>query len=159
MADSTATIVGNATRDPELKFTNTGIAVASFGVAVNDRKFNKATNEWEDDPSFFEVTCWKELAENVAETVARGTRVVVVGRLKWRQWENKDGETRSKVEIVADEVGPGLRWATAVVTRRSKNDDGGGRGGGRSSSRSSGGRSGGSRQAPREEPEFGEEPF
>jgi len=130
---NTVTVIGNATREPELRFTNTGQAVATFGLAVNRRWQNRQTNEWEEATSFFDVTCWAQMAENVAESVAKGARVIVSGRLEQRSWETQDGDKRSKVEIIADEVGPSLRWATAQITkneRRSGGDwDGGGGGG------------------------------
>lgn len=110
------TIVGNATRDPELRFTPGGQAVASFGVA-----YNYKPKDGDERVSFFDVTCWGSLAENVAESVAKGTRVLVAGRLEQRSWETDAGEKRNKVEIVADSVSPDLRWASAVVTR---NDNG-----------------------------------
>jgi len=125
--------VGNVTRDPELKFTPSGMAVVNFGIAVNRRWQNRTTQDWEEETSFFDVTCWSQQAENVAESVQKGTRVVVFGRLEQRTWETKDGEKRSKVEIIADEIAPSLRWATAEVTRNERNDnDGGNRGGGNS---------------------------
>ena len=130
---NTVTVVGNTTREPELRFTNSGQALATFGLAVNRRWQNKQTNEWEEDTSFFDVTCWAQMAENVAESVAKGARVVVTGRLEQRSWETQDGDKRSKVEVIADEVGPSLRWATAQVTkneRRGGGDFGGGGGGG-----------------------------
>lgn len=111
------TIVGNATREPELRFTSSGQALCSFGVAVNRRWQNKQTQEWEEQVSFFDVTCWQTLAENVAESIVKGARVIVTGRLEQRAWESDAGEKRSKVEIVADEVGPSLRYATASVTK------------------------------------------
>lgn len=150
------TLVGNCTRDPELRFTPSGQAVATFGLAVNRRWQNKQSSEWEEAVSFFDVTCWQQMAENVSETVQKGTRVVVTGRLDQRSWETQDGEKRSKVEVVADEVAPSLRWATAAVTkneRRGGDFEGGGGGGG-------GG--GGSRAVPNEPPpgyESDEEPF
>lgn len=125
------TIIGNCTRDPELRFTASGQALASFGVAVNRRWQNRQTNEWEEQVSFFDVTCWQQLAENVSESVQKGARVIVTGRLDQRSWETQDGEKRSKVEIVADEVGPSLRYATAEITkneRRGGDFDGGGGG-------------------------------
>ena len=113
MADNTVTVIGNVTRDPELRFTPSGQAIATFGLAVNRRWQNKATQEWEEQVSFFDVKCWSQMAENVAESVPRGTRVIVTGRLEQRSWETDNGEKRSKVEIVADEIAPSLRWATA----------------------------------------------
>ena len=109
------------------------MAVATFGVAVNRRWQNRQTSEWEEAVSFFDVTCWAQMAENVAESVTKGTRVLVTGRLEQRSWETNDGEKRSKVEIVADEVGPSLRWATATINRNERSgggDFGGGGGGG-----------------------------
>jgi single-strand DNA-binding protein len=115
--DNTVTVAGNVTRDPELKFTPSGQAHCSFGLAVNRRWQNKQTQEWEEATSFFDVVCWRELSENVAQSVSKGTRVLVTGRLDQRSWENDDGDKRSKVEIAADEVAPSLRWATADVKR------------------------------------------
>ena len=129
-------VVGNATRDPELRFTPSGQAIATFGIAVNRSWRNKQSNEWEEAVSFFDVTCWAQMAENVAESVTKGTRVLVSGRLEQRSWETNDGEKRSKVEIVAEEIGPSLRFATAGVTkneRRGGDFEGGGGGGGTSS--------------------------
>jgi single-strand DNA-binding protein len=118
--DNTVTIIGNATRDPELRYSGSGLQIASFSVAINQRKKNDA-GEWEDgDPSYFDVTCFRELAENVAETIGKGTRVIVSGTLRQSSWETPEGDKRSKVEIVADEVGPSLRWATATVERMAK---------------------------------------
>jgi single-strand DNA-binding protein len=125
--NNTVTITGNATRDPELRFTPSGLAVATFGVAVNRRWQNRQTNEWDEAVSFFDVTVWAQLAENVAESVTKGTRLVVTGRLDQRSWETDAGEKRSKVEIVADEVAPSLRYATATVVkneRRGPSDEG-----------------------------------
>lgn len=129
-ADNTVTIVGNCTRDPELRFTPSGQAVANFGVAVNRRWQNRQTQEWEEATSFFDISCWQQLAENVAESVQKGTRVVITGRLDQRSWETQDGDKRSKVEIVADDVAPSLRWATAEITKNERRGDGGGSGGG-----------------------------
>ncbi len=124
--DNTVTVTGNATREPEVRFTQGGSQVASFGVAVNRRWQNRSTNEWEEQVSFFDVSCWNQLAANVSETVGRGTRVTVTGRLDQRSWETQNGEKRSKVEIVADDVAISLRWATAQVQRNERNDGGGG---------------------------------
>jgi single-strand DNA-binding protein len=126
--DNSVTITGNCTRDPELRYTNNGMQIATFGVAINQRKRNDS-GQWEDgETSYFDVTCFRELAENVAESVSKGTRVIVAGTLKQRSWETPDGDKRSKVEVIADEVGPSLRWATASVERmgRSSSDGGGG---------------------------------
>jgi len=127
------TLVGNITRDPELRFTPSGQANATFGLAVNRRWQNRQNNEWEEATSFFNVVCWREMAENVSESLQKGARVVVTGRLEQRSWETQDGEKRSVVEVVADEIGPSLRWATASITkneRKSGGDFGGGGGGG-----------------------------
>jgi len=129
MPDSTVTIVGNVTRDPEMRYTPGGAAKATFGVAVNRRWQNRQTQEWEEQVSFFNVVCWREQAENVCESVGKGSRVIVTGRLEQRSWETDNGEKRSTVEIVADEVGPSLRWASATITkneRRGGGDFGGG---------------------------------
>ncbi len=128
---NTVELIGNITRDPELRFTPSGAAVASFGLAVNRRWRNQQTNEWDEQVSFFDVVCWRELAENVAESLTKGSRVIVTGRLEQRSWDTDQGEKRSKVEVIADEVGPSLRWATAQVTRHERRD--GGSGGGSSS--------------------------
>ena len=166
MADSTVTIVGNVTRDPEIRYTAGGAAKATFGVAVGRRWQNRQTNEWEEQTSFFNVVCWREMAENVSESIGKGLRVVVTGRLEQRSWETDNGDKRSVVEIVADEVGPSLRWATAAVTRNERRggDFGGGSGGGSGSGGSAGGSasggSGGGAPRPAENYEdFGEEPF
>lgn len=116
MPDNTITVVGNVTRDPELRFTASGQAVATIGLAVNRRWQDKASGDWKEETSFFDAVCWRELAENVAESVKKGTRVVVTGRLEQRTWE-KDGVKHNAVEIQADEVAPSLRWATANVMK------------------------------------------
>src|ERR1700730_9484606 len=123
-------IVGNLTRDPELRFTPTGQATASFGVAVNRRWLNRQTQEWKEATSFFDVVCWGQLAENAAQSLSRGTRVLVSGRLDQRSWENQEGEKRSKIEITADEVSPSLKWATVQITKNERRTpDGNGNGG------------------------------
>jgi single-strand DNA-binding protein len=147
--DNSVTLTGNITRDPELRFTPSGQAVATFGLAVNRRWQNRQTNEWEEQVSFFDVKCWAQMAENVSESLSRGTRVVVSGRLEQRSWETDNGDKRSKVEVVADEIAPSLRWATAQVTKNERTDGGGGGGsyggggGGGGGGRSSGGGGGG----------------
>ncbi len=120
MADNTITIIGNVTRDPELRFTPTGQATTSFGVAVNRRWQNRASQEWEEQTSFFDVVCWQSLADNVAESLSKGSRVIVTGRLEQRSWETQEGERRSRIEIIADEVGPSLRWATAKIEKNDR---------------------------------------
>ena len=117
MAPTTTTVIGNLTRDQEIRYTREGQATTQLGVAVNRRWQNRETQEWEEATSFFDVICWRELAENVALSLAKGMRVVVTGRLEQRSWETEEGERRTKVEIVADEVGPSLRFATADVQR------------------------------------------
>jgi single-strand DNA-binding protein len=118
---TTVTIVGNCTREPELRFTPSGAALCEFGVAVNTRR--KEGDQWVDgDPEFYDVTCWRELAENVAESILKGTRVVIVGKLNFRSWEADDGSKRSKISVTADSVGPDLRWATAQVIRNERRD-------------------------------------
>ncbi len=122
--DNNVTVTGNATRAPEMRFTPSGQAVTNFGIAVNRRWQNRQSGEWEEDVSFFDITCWSNLAQNVAESVDRGTRVTVTGRLDQRSWETQDGDKRSKVEIVADEVAISLRWATAEVQRNERPEGG-----------------------------------
>ncbi|MEZ5341138.1 MAG: single-stranded DNA-binding protein [Acidimicrobiales bacterium] len=120
--DNTVTVTGNATREPELRFTPSGQAVANFGLAVNRRWQNRQTQEWEEATSFFDIVCWAQLGENAAESVARGTRVTVTGRLDQRSWETPEGDKRSKIEIVADDVAISLRWATAEVRKNERRD-------------------------------------
>lgn len=127
-AGNNITVVGNLTRDPELRFTNSGMAVATCGMAVNYRR--QKQGEWEEEVSFFDVTAFGDLGENVAESLNKGNRIIVSGRLQQRSWETQDGDKRSKVEIVADEIGPSLRWATADVTKTERRDGGSGGGGG-----------------------------
>ena len=117
---NSVTLVGNVTRDPELRYTPNGQANLTFGLAVNRRWQNRQTQEWEEATSYFDVVCWREMAENASETLFKGARVIVTGRLDQRSWENQEGERRSKVEVVADEVGPSLRWATAQVTKNER---------------------------------------
>jgi single-strand DNA-binding protein len=112
---NTTTITGNLTREPEIRYTREGQATAQLGVAVNRRWQDRTTQEWQESTSFFDVICWRDLAENVALSLTKGMRVVVTGRLEHRTWETEEGEHRSKVEITADEVGPSLRFATADV--------------------------------------------
>ena len=119
--DNTVTVVGNVTRDPELRFTQGGMAVANFGLAWNKKK-----QDGEDEVSFFDVSCFRSLAENVAESITKGARVVIYGTLSQRSWENQEGERRSKVEIIADDVAPSLKWASAEITRNEFKGGGGG---------------------------------
>src|SRR3546814_6138569 len=122
MADKPVTVRGNFTRDPERRFTPSGQAIVSFGLAVNRRWQNRQTQEWEEQVSFFDVTCWAQLGQNVSDTLVKGSRAIVTGRLEQRSWETDQGDKRSKVEILADEVGPSLRWATAAHTRNERKD-------------------------------------
>jgi len=115
--DNTITIIGNLTRDPELRYTPSGAPNATFGVAVNRRWRDQQTNDWKEQVSFFDVVCWRDLADNASESLTKGTRVIVTGRLDQRSWDDAEGNRHSKVEIVADEVGPSLRWATADIAK------------------------------------------
>ena len=121
------TIVGNLTDAPELRFTPSGAAVASFTVASTPRTFDKATSEWKDgDTLFLRCSIWREAAENVAESLTKGTRVIVQGRLKMRSYETKEGEKRTAIELEVDEIGPSLRYANAQVTRAASSSRDGG---------------------------------
>jgi len=123
--DVLVTVVGNLTSDPELRFTPNGQAVASFTVASTTRMLDKATNEWKDgDTLFLRCSVWRQYAENVAESLTKGTRVLVTGRLKQRSYETKEGEKRTVVEMDVDDVGPALRNATAKVSRVTRTDSG-----------------------------------
>jgi single-strand DNA-binding protein len=124
MNGNSVTVVGNITRDPELRFTPSGQATASFGLAVNRIWNDRQTNERKEAVSFFDVVCWREMAENASESLTKGTRVLVTGRLEQRSWETPEGEKRSKIEIVADEIGPSLRWATAEVRKNDRRGPG-----------------------------------
>jgi single-strand DNA-binding protein len=117
---NTTTITGNLTREPEIRYTREGQANAQLGVAVNRRWQDRTTQEWQEAVSYFDVVCWRDLAENVALSLSKGMRVVVTGRLEHRTWESEEGEHRSKVEITADEIGPSLRFATADVHRNER---------------------------------------
>ena len=156
MPDNTITIVGNITRDPELKFLNSGQAAVRLSVAVNRRWQNRQTQEWEERVSYFEVTGYGPMAENAANTLSKGTRVVVTGRLEQRSWETESGDKRSIVEINADEIAPSLRYATAVVTKTPRAEGQSGYGaGGSSAPRASAPAS----SAPQGSYGFDEEPF
>ncbi|MFM8651603.1 MAG: single-stranded DNA-binding protein, partial [Acidimicrobiaceae bacterium] len=124
MADNSITLVGNLTRDPEIRFTATGRAVASFGIAVGRRY--QVNGEWQEQTSYFNVTAWGQLGENAAATFTKGTRVVVTGRLEQREYTSREGEKRTAIDVIADELGPSLRWATATVVRTPKQDGQGG---------------------------------
>ena len=145
--DTVITVVGNLTGDPELRFTPSGAAVANFTVASTPRSFDKQSNEWKDsDTLFMRCSVWREAAENVAESLTKGMRVLVQGRLVQRSYETREGEKRTVVELQVDEVGPSLRYASAKVTRAQRSGGGGGgfSGGGASGGGASGGASGGS---------------
>jgi single-strand DNA-binding protein len=145
-SENSVTLVGNLTRDPELRYTTTGRGVASFGLAVNRRY--QQNGEWQEQTSFFNVTAWGDLGENLAASVNKGSRVIVTGRLQQREYQTKEGENRTIVEVIADEAGPSLRWAQAQVERISRDGAGSGGGGG----------GGGASRAP--DPVYGdEEPF
>jgi single-strand DNA-binding protein len=116
-------VVGNLTREPELRYTPSGAAVCKFGLAVN-RSYANRNGDRVEQTDFFDVTAWRELGENIAESLTVGSRVIVTGRLQQDRWENDSGEKRSKVHIVADEVGPSLRWATAAVTKTTRGGPG-----------------------------------
>ena len=122
MPDNAVTVIGNLTREPELRFTPQGMPQATFGIAVNRRTLNQQTQEWDESTSFFDVVCFGDLATNVSESLSKGARVLVAGRLEQRSWETCEGEKRSKIEIVAEEAGPSLRWATAKVTRAERRE-------------------------------------
>ncbi|WP_448639300.1 single-stranded DNA-binding protein [Geodermatophilus sp. URMC 63] len=140
--DTVITIIGNLTSDPELRWTPSGAAVADFTIASTPRTLDRQTQEWKDgDPLFLRCSVWRQAAENVAESLTRGSRVMAQGRLKQRSFETKEGEKRTVVELEVDEIGPSLRYATATVAKVSRSGDGpGGFGGGGSG----GGRDGGS---------------
>lgn len=153
-AGNSITIVGNITRDPELRYTPSGQANVRLGVAVNRKWQDRNSGEWQEATSFFDVIAWRELAENVNESLKKGARIIVTGRLEQRSWE-QEGNKRSVVEIIADEIAPSLRWATAKVekTERRGGDQGGGGGGGGY------GRSAPAAEQPPPYDDFGDEPF
>jgi len=125
--DTVITIIGNITGDPELRFTPSGAAVANFTVASTPRQFDRTSNEWKDGETLFmRCSVWRDAAENVAESLQRGTRVLVSGRLKSRSYETKEGEKRTVIELDVDEVGPSLKYATAKVNRTQRGNGGGG---------------------------------
>ncbi|MEE2032628.1 single-stranded DNA-binding protein [Rhodococcus chondri] len=152
--DTVITVVGNLTADPELRFTPAGAAVANFTVASTPRIFDRQSNEWKDgDALFMRCNIWREAAENVAESLTRGSRVIVQGRLKQRSYETREGEKRTVVELEVDEIGPSLRYATAKVNKTSRGGGGGGFGG------SSGGSGGGRASASATAPSGGDDPW
>lgn len=147
--DTVITIIGNITGDPELRFTPSGAAVANFTVASTPRQFDRTSNEWKDGETLFmRCSVWRDAAENVAESLQRGTRVLVSGRLKSRSYETKEGEKRTVIELDVDEVGPSLKYATAKVNRTQRGNGGGGNfnsgGQGSQGGGSTGGNTGGS---------------
>ena len=121
MATNSVTLIGNLVDDPELRFTPSGVAMAKVRFAVN-RRYQRQ-GEWQEETSFFGGTLWRDAAENAAESLQKGTRVIVTGRLEQRSWETQEGEKRSVVEVAIDEIGPSLRWATASVTRSPRSGD------------------------------------
>jgi single-strand DNA-binding protein len=128
--DTTITVIGNLTDDPELRFTPSGAAVAKFRIASTPRFMDKASGEWKDgDPLFLPCTVWRQAAEHVAESLQRGARVIVSGRLRQRSYETREGEKRTVIELEVDEIGPSLRYATAKVQKMSRSAGGGGGGG------------------------------
>src|SRR6185437_6152170 len=112
------TVVGNLTADPELRYTQGGLAVANFTIASTPRTFDRAANDWKDgDPLFLRASCWREFAEHVAGSLAKGSRVIASGRLRQRSYQDREGQNRTSIELEVDEIGPSLRYATAQVTR------------------------------------------
>jgi single-strand DNA-binding protein len=147
-SENSVTLVGNVTKDPELRYTTGGRGVASFGLAVN--RWYQVNGEWQEQVSFFNIVAWGDLGENAAASISKGNRVIVTGRLEQRSYETKEGEKRSVTEVIADELGPSLRWAQVQIERISR-DDAATRSGG-------GGGGGGASRAP--DPVYGdEEPF
>lgn len=129
--ETVITVVGNLTSDPELRYTQSGLAVANFTIASTPRSFDRASNDWKDgDALFLRASVWREFAEHVAGSLTKGSRVIATGRLKQRSYETKEGEKRTSIELEVDEIGPSLRYATAQVTRTSSSREGGGGGGG-----------------------------
>ncbi|GIH08948.1 single-stranded DNA-binding protein [Rhizocola hellebori] len=129
--ETTITVIGNLTDDPELRFTPSGAAVAKFRVASTPRTLDRASGEWKDgEPLFLQCNVWRQVAENVAESLHRGARVIVSGRLRQRSYETREGEKRTVMELEVDEIGPSLRYATAKVQKMSRSGGGGGSGGG-----------------------------
>jgi single-strand DNA-binding protein len=128
MPDNTITLVGNLTRDPELRFTANGRAVASFGIAVGRRY--QVNGEWQEQTSYFNITAWGQLGENAAASLSKGARIVVTGRLEQREYTTREGDKRTAIDVIADELGPSLRWATAQVERTPRQDGAGKKSGG-----------------------------
>ncbi|MGB3437134.1 MAG: single-stranded DNA-binding protein [Actinophytocola sp.] len=146
--DTIITVIGNLTADPELRFTQSGAAVANFTVASTPRTLDRASGEWKDGEALFlRCNIWRQAAENVAESLTRGARVIVSGRLKQRSFETREGEKRTVVELEVDEIGPSLRYATAKVNKVARGSGGGGGGAG-----GGGGYGGGGGSAPADDP-------
>ena len=122
---NSVTLIGNVTRDLELRYTQSGLPSVTFSIAVNRRWQNRQTNEWEESTSYFDVVCWRELAEHASQSLERGSRVIVYGQLQQRTWEDQDGQKRTKNEILAEEVGPSLRYASAQLNRAERRQRGG----------------------------------
>jgi single-strand DNA-binding protein len=142
--ETTITVIGNLTDDPELRFTPSGAAVAKFRIASTPRTLDRASGEWKDgEPLFLACSVWRQVAENVAESLQRGARVIVSGRLRQRSYETREGEKRTVYELEVDEIGPSLRYATAKVQKMSRSSGGGGGGGYGASSGGGGGNTGG----------------
>ncbi|MCO4255839.1 single-stranded DNA-binding protein [Pseudarthrobacter cellobiosi] len=167
--ETTITVIGNLTNDPELRFTPSGSAVANFTIASTPRTFDRQSNEWKDGETLFlRAAVWREAAENVAESLTKGMRVIVSGRLKSRSYETKEGEKRTVIELEVDEIGPSLRYANAKVNRTQRSGGqggqggfgggnsgggfGGGNSGGNQGGNSGGGFGGGNQQAAQEDP-------
>jgi len=153
--DTTLTLIGNLTNDPELRFTPSGAAVANFTVASTPRAFDRQSNEWKDGETLFmRCSVWRDAAENVAESLQRGSRVIVTGRLKSRTYDTREGEKRTVMELEVDELGPSLRYATAKVNKTTRGGGGGGfggaSGGGSGGGYSGGGGGGGYSSGPRQ---------
>jgi single-strand DNA-binding protein len=127
--ETVITVVGNLTADPELRYTQSGLAVANFTIASTPRSLDRASNEWKDGEALFlRASCWREFAEHVASSLTKGSRVIVQGRLKQRSYQDREGNNRTAIELEVDEIGPALRYATAAVTRAPGGAGGGGRG-------------------------------
>ena len=124
MSNNSVTLVGNLVDDPELRFTPSGVAMAKIRFAVS-RRYQDRNQEWQEETSFFGGTCWRDMAENVAESLQKGMRVIVTGRLEQRSWETQEGDKRSIIEVRIDDIGPSVRWATANVTRTPRGSGGG----------------------------------
>jgi single-strand DNA-binding protein len=128
--ETVITVVGNLTADPELRYTQNGLAVANFTIASTPRNFDRASNDWKDGEALFlRASVWREFAEHVAGSLTKGSRVIATGRLKQRSYETKEGEKRTSIELEVDEIGPSLRYATAQVTRAASSREGGAGGG------------------------------